>query len=251
VEDTSAIFEVSSRLTLYITHVHAPVHPVRRWRRSAVLQQLLNSTGNLLTVHVPHIGILVLLAQAVEEKRKAEDISAVLYPNDATEYGKELRLKQQFFFVSASIQVRSLVFVKPRCCRRPHQQWSTFAADVAAAAGADIACGGPFIKASYYAAAAVRMAKRHFGQRAVAKPWTLLFAGCHDPLRGQAQRLDDAAGEGGVPAERHAPHHRGAGAHAAAHRREGAGLGRRLGRHQEVPGVHQPHGVVKTIVCFN
>ena len=31
----------------------------------------------------------------------------MLYPNDATEYGKELRLKQQIFFVSASIQVRS------------------------------------------------------------------------------------------------------------------------------------------------
>ena len=46
--------------------------------------------------------------QAVEEKRKADDISAVLYPNDATEYGKELRLKQQYFFVSASIQVRPL-----------------------------------------------------------------------------------------------------------------------------------------------
>ena len=45
--------------------------------------------------------------QAVDEKRKAEDISSVLYPNDATEYGKELRLKQQFFFVSASIQVCS------------------------------------------------------------------------------------------------------------------------------------------------
>jgi starch phosphorylase len=43
-------------------------------------------------------------AKAVEEKRKAEDISAVLYPNDATEYGKELRLKQQYFFVSASMQ---------------------------------------------------------------------------------------------------------------------------------------------------
>lgn len=43
--------------------------------------------------------------QAVDDKRKAEDISSVLYPNDATEYGKELRLKQQFFFVSASIQV--------------------------------------------------------------------------------------------------------------------------------------------------
>ena len=42
--------------------------------------------------------------QAVTEKQKAEDISAVLYPNDSTDYGKELRLKQQVFFVSASIQ---------------------------------------------------------------------------------------------------------------------------------------------------
>ena len=41
---------------------------------------------------------------AVAAKRKADDITAVLYPNDATEYGKELRLKQQFFFVSASLQ---------------------------------------------------------------------------------------------------------------------------------------------------
>ena len=32
----------------------------------------------------------------------------MLYPNDATEYGKELRLKQQYFFVSASMQVRGL-----------------------------------------------------------------------------------------------------------------------------------------------
>jgi glycogen phosphorylase len=41
---------------------------------------------------------------AVAARRRADDITAVLYPNDATEYGKELRLKQQFFFVSASLQ---------------------------------------------------------------------------------------------------------------------------------------------------
>lgn len=41
---------------------------------------------------------------AVIQKRKADAISAVLYPNDATSEGKELRLKQQFFFVSASLQ---------------------------------------------------------------------------------------------------------------------------------------------------
>jgi starch phosphorylase len=41
---------------------------------------------------------------AVEEKVVAENLSKVLYPNDATEVGKELRLKQQYFFVSCSLQ---------------------------------------------------------------------------------------------------------------------------------------------------
>ena len=34
----------------------------------------------------------------------AEDISRVLYPNDDTDAGKRLRLKQQYFFSSASLQ---------------------------------------------------------------------------------------------------------------------------------------------------
>lgn len=41
---------------------------------------------------------------AVSERHASESISQVLYPNDASENGKELRLKQQYFFVSASIQ---------------------------------------------------------------------------------------------------------------------------------------------------
>ena len=41
---------------------------------------------------------------AAAAARRASEISAVLYPNDATEEGKELRLKQQYFFVSASLQ---------------------------------------------------------------------------------------------------------------------------------------------------
>ncbi|MDP3306986.1 glycogen/starch/alpha-glucan phosphorylase [Methylotenera sp.] len=41
---------------------------------------------------------------AVEEKVVAENLSKVLYPNDASEVGKELRLKQQYFFVSCSLQ---------------------------------------------------------------------------------------------------------------------------------------------------
>lgn len=42
--------------------------------------------------------------KAVEEKNMTEDISKVLYPDDTTQFGRELRLKQQYFFVSASLQ---------------------------------------------------------------------------------------------------------------------------------------------------
>lgn len=41
---------------------------------------------------------------ATQQKTLAEDISRVLYPNDSTDEGKKLRLKQQYFFVSASLQ---------------------------------------------------------------------------------------------------------------------------------------------------
>jgi starch phosphorylase len=43
-------------------------------------------------------------ARAVEEIVLTENISKVLYPNDAVTQGKELRLKQEFFLVSATIQ---------------------------------------------------------------------------------------------------------------------------------------------------
>ncbi len=41
---------------------------------------------------------------AIEEKVKAENITKVLYPNDEQYQGKRLRLEQQYFFVSASLQ---------------------------------------------------------------------------------------------------------------------------------------------------
>ncbi|HSM93497.1 MAG TPA: glycogen/starch/alpha-glucan phosphorylase [Anaeromyxobacteraceae bacterium] len=41
--------------------------------------------------------------RAVEEKNLTENISKVLYPNDLTVMGKELRLQQQYFFVACSI----------------------------------------------------------------------------------------------------------------------------------------------------
>ncbi|PTY02362.1 glycogen phosphorylase [Verrucomicrobia bacterium LW23] len=42
--------------------------------------------------------------RAVEAKMASETITKVLYPNDAALRGKELRLKQQFFFTSCSLQ---------------------------------------------------------------------------------------------------------------------------------------------------
>jgi starch phosphorylase len=42
--------------------------------------------------------------RAVDKKVEAENISKVLYPNDEPAAGKELRLKQQYFFVSCSLQ---------------------------------------------------------------------------------------------------------------------------------------------------
>ena len=42
--------------------------------------------------------------KSVEDKNETENISKVLYPNDTTSMGKELRLKQQYFFVCASLQ---------------------------------------------------------------------------------------------------------------------------------------------------
>ncbi len=59
--------------------------------------------------------------RAVKEKNDAENISKVLYPNDSLEKGKILRLKQQYFFVSASLQ--DMI----RAYKKEHKDFKSFA----------------------------------------------------------------------------------------------------------------------------
>ena len=46
----------------------------------------------------------VLYEKAVEDKSRSETLTRVLYPNDMLFVGRELRLKQQYFFVAATLQ---------------------------------------------------------------------------------------------------------------------------------------------------
>jgi len=63
--------------------------------------------------------------EAVRDKNESETLSKVLYPSDITSRGKELRFKQEYFFVAASIQDILARF------RKSHSDWDMLPEKVA------------------------------------------------------------------------------------------------------------------------
>ena len=63
--------------------------------------------------------------RAVEEKLKSENISKVLYPNDASPQGRALRLQQQYFFTASSLsdmlRIHTMLGEKPESF---HSRWA-------------------------------------------------------------------------------------------------------------------------------
>jgi glycogen phosphorylase len=68
------------------------VNPLRLWSARAADPMRLDAFNM-----GDHVG-------ALSEQARAEAISKILYPSDATPAGQELRLRQEYFFVSASLQ---------------------------------------------------------------------------------------------------------------------------------------------------
>ncbi|MBW8329343.1 MAG: glycogen/starch/alpha-glucan phosphorylase [Thiobacillus sp.] len=89
--DTSDVLAVPYDMPIsgYRNHV---VNTLRLWKAAATDEFDLNEFNE------------GSYSEAMQAKNHAEHISMVLYPNDTSENGKELRLRQQYFLASASLQ---------------------------------------------------------------------------------------------------------------------------------------------------
>ena len=89
-----------------------PSEEISAWAYDEIILGYGGECANPLRLWTAHAGNLFDLtdfnrgdyASAVRAQNSDENISRVLYPNDSTESGRELRLKQEYFLVSASVQ---------------------------------------------------------------------------------------------------------------------------------------------------
>ncbi|WP_425437508.1 glycogen/starch/alpha-glucan phosphorylase [Neisseria iguanae] len=89
-----------------------PSEEISAWAYDEIIPGYGGDVANPLRLWTAHAGNLFDLADfnrgdyvsAVRAQNSDENISRVLYPNDSTESGRELRLKQEYFLVSASVQ---------------------------------------------------------------------------------------------------------------------------------------------------
>lgn len=64
--------------------------------------------------------------KALYERQKASEITSVLYPNDSTAQGKELRLKQEYLLVSATVQDVFRRFKRSQLAEKKEIAWESF-----------------------------------------------------------------------------------------------------------------------------
>ncbi len=90
-EDTEQVLAIPYDIPI-TGYANGTVNTLRLWKATATDEFNLNefNAGSY--------------TEAVAEKNNAEQITMVLYPNDSSENGKELRLRQQYFLASASLQ---------------------------------------------------------------------------------------------------------------------------------------------------
>lgn len=89
-----------------------PSEEISAWAYDEIIPGFGGECANPLRLWAAHAGNLFDLADfnrgdyasAVRAQNSDENISRVLYPNDSTDSGRELRLKQEYFLVSASVQ---------------------------------------------------------------------------------------------------------------------------------------------------
>jgi len=89
--DTSDVLAIPSDMPISGYRNHA-VNTLRLWKSTAT---------DVFDLNEFNAGSYT---ESVQSKNQAEHISMVLYPNDSSENGKELRLRQQYFLASASLK---------------------------------------------------------------------------------------------------------------------------------------------------